>query len=114
MSDTANNIKNGISNATNTVVDGIDRMGSDVRSSIGAIENGIENTFEMNDISQIPMESTIDNTNSYTVVRTADNNNITDTTSNNLWVWIIVAVVSIFIIGLVWYYGMQNTRRHDD
>ena len=114
MSDTANNIKNGISNAANTVVDGIDRMGSDVRDGIGAVENGIENTFDMNDTYQIPTESTIDNTNTYTVVRTADNNNTTDSLNNNLWIWIIVAVVSIFIIGLVWYYGLQNTRRHDE
>ena len=114
MSDAANNIKNGISNATNTVVDGIDRMGSDVRNGIGAVENGIENTFDMNDTSQIPIESTIKNTDNYTVVRTADTNNTTDNMTNNLWVWMIVAVVSIFIIGLVWYYGLQNTHRRDE
>lgn len=126
---TANNVKNGVSNVTNSVVDGVSRMGSDVRNGIGAVENGIEDTFDMNDTDN---GNNADNNNNdmapsatdttggtgatgdYTTTRTADTAGTTDDGMANIWVWMIVAVAAIVIIGLVWYYGTQNTTHHDE
>lgn len=104
-----------ITDAKNTVVDGAMQLGNDVRNGVGAVENGVENG--VNDV--LNMDNNVNSTNTarktndgYTATRTATNS----TTYNNsatLWVWLIVAIAAIVIIGLVWYYGSQN-RTHTD
>ncbi len=99
-------VKNGVSNVTNAVVDGVNRMGSDVRNSIGSAENGVEDALRMNDT------KINDNVRDYSATRTATNG-ITNNTST-MWVWVIVAIAAIVIIGLVWYYGSTNNNHHND
>lgn len=104
-----------ITDAKNTVVDGAMQLGNDVRNGVGAVENGVENG--VNDV--LNMDNNVNSTNTarktndgYTATRTATNS----TNYNNsatLWVWLIVAIAAIVIIGLVWYYGSQN-RTHTD
>lgn len=105
-----NDMKNGVSNAVNTVVDGVKDLGSDVRNGIGNAENGIEGALKMDDETITNENAKLDN-DSYIATRTATS----ATTANNtatLWVWIIVAIAAIVIIGLVWYYGAQNNTHN--
>lgn len=110
------NVKSGISNVTNTVVDGVNHLGSDVRNGIGRVENGIEGALNMND-DKNAMNTTgntmTDNTRNYTTTRTTADAGITNNTST-MWIWLVIAIAAIVIIGLVWYYGAQNTTHHDE
>lgn len=107
--------KNAVSNVTNTVIDGANHLGSDVRNGVGNMENGIEDAldFDKNGTTDMMNDNTKAGTSSdYTATRTTANG----TNNNNastLWVWLTVAIAAIVIIGLVWYYGTQN-RPHND
>ena len=124
-----NEVKNTVNNVTNTIVDGTARLGNDIRNGVGAAENGIEGALtmdddNMNDNNGNNGTDANDGTNEagendealigdYTTTRTtADAATPTDNTST-LWIWLIVAIAAIVIIGLVWYYGTQN-RTHND
>lgn len=106
------NVKNAISNVTNTMVDGAARLGDDVRSGVGTVENGIENTLNMdNDENVTKINTDTNNNDDYVATRTTADATTTNDTST-LWIWLIVAIAAIVIIGLVWYYGTQNNVHH--
>lgn len=108
---TANNIKDGVNSATTTVVDGAKNLATDVRNGVGAVENGIEGALTMDNMNNrttnngTAARTTTDN---YTTARTATTTNATGMGTSTMWVWAIVAVAAVVIIGLVWYYGSQN------
>lgn len=105
---TANNVKNTVNSGTNTVVDGVSNLAKDVRNGVGNVENGIEDALTMDDTDTRANGFTPD---TYTATRTAttgDTAGFTGTNTTTMWVWIIVALASIVIVGLVWYYGSQN------
>lgn len=115
-----NDVKNAVSDVTNTVVNGANHLGSDVRNGIGAAENGVEGALKMDNnnngkvnATRVPTDNTRTGTaGGYTATRTTAN----ALTNNNstLWIWLVVAIAAIVIIGLVWYYGTQNHTHHDD
>ncbi len=51
--------------------------------------------------------------NGYTATRTATNA-LTNNDTSTLWIWLVVAIAAIVIIGLVWYYGAQNNTHHNE
>lgn len=107
-------MKNSVSNTANTVIDGVNNIGSDVRNEIGAAENGIEGALKMDDNTNSSNNNaemrTSTNAGNYVSTRTATEG-LTATNDNwTTWVWIIVAIAAIVIIGLVWYYGAQNNN----
>lgn len=115
------NVKNAVSNVANTVVDGANRLGSDVRNGVGSVENGVEGALKLDnagtnavrtDTSRMDNTDKAGTTGGYTATRTTANAATTDNAST-LWIWLIVAIAAIVIIGLVWYYGNQN-RTHND
>ena len=127
--DMQNDIKNGVSDTVNGVVDGVDRLGSDVRNGIGSAENGIEDALKVDDIGNGENNNQNNPNNNaganvggttgdnYTATRTATDLTGTSggaTDNTTLWVWLIVAIAAIVIIGLVWYYGAQNTTHKDE
>lgn len=110
-----NDVKNVVSGTANTVVNGVEHLGSDVRNGIGHVENGIEGAI--NDIGNNDNMAKNDNlssttNSSYSVARTSTDADITGVTNNTAitWVWIILAVAAIVIIGTVWYYATQNNN----
>lgn len=111
------NVKNAISGVTDTVVDGAARLGNDIRSGVGTVENGIEDTLDMDNYDN---STNVDgttrnadtNTAAYTATRTTADA-MTDNNTSTLWIWLIVAIAAIVIVGLVWYYGSQNNIHHD-
>ena len=34
--------------------------------------------------------------------------------SSNTWTWFVLAIVAIAIVGLVWYYAMQNKNEYNN
>ncbi len=120
-----NDVKNGVSNVTDAMIDGAARLGNDVEDGIGtaagAIENGVSNLGNtmsngMQDIGNAVYggaeDLTMQNDNGYTAQRTTasdiTNTNAMDT---NMWTWVIVAVAGIVIVGLVWYYAAEHEER---
>lgn len=110
-----NEVKNAVSNVTNTVVDGVNHLGSDVRNGVGAAKNGIEGALDMNngDNKNTTTTNRMTTTNDYAVTRTTTDA-MTNNGTSNLWIWLIVGIAAIMIIGLVWYYGTQNRTHHDE
>lgn len=109
-----NSIKNGVSSVTNTVVDGTQNLARDVRNGFGNVENGIEGALTMDTNTTTNTNGTMTTDNNYTATRTATTRAVTDDTglfgidTSTMWIWAIVAIAAIGIIGLVWYYGSQN------
>lgn len=108
-----NDVKNGISNVTNTMVDGASRLGNDVKNGInnaaGAVENGAKNLGNAmsNGMQNIDNDMNTD----YNAIRTtaADMTGTNGNTTNpNIWTWVAVAVAGIVIVGLVWYYAVEH------
>ena len=109
---TTNNVQSAVTSTTNTVVDGVSNLAKDVRNGVGHVENGIEdaltmgNTTNANTRTDVNARTTNDG---YTATRTTGVAGATTGTNNTtMWVWVIVAVAAVVIIGLVWYYGSQN------
>ena len=105
------NVKNTINSGVNTVVDGVGNLAEDARNGVGRMENGIENF--MNTDNTDNANNGNDNAGNYNATRTA----ITDSGNNGgmlgmdtttMWIWVILAIAAIVIVGLVWYYGSQN------
>lgn len=86
VKDTGDNVGNAVSNVGND----IGAMGNDVRKKV-------ENTGNM-----------ITNTNDYEATRTAAN--VNNQATNNVWTWVILAIIVAIIIALVWYYSAQNNN----
>jgi hypothetical protein len=100
-----NDIKDGVHSATDTVIDGASNLVNDARKGVGAIESTVENGAK--DISNAIHH---DNTNGYTTTRTATTGTTTNGMNSTLWTWVILAVASVVIIGLIWYYASQNNH----
>lgn len=124
------NAKNAVTNVTDTVIDGTANLANDVREGVGNVENGIEDALDMNgdnETTNVDGTTTENNTaentdataingttraiddGAYTTTRTTADATTNADDSSNMWIWLIVAIASIVIIGLVWYYGAQNT-----
>lgn len=93
----ANDVKNGVSSVTNTVVDGVEDLAKDARNGVGHIEDALT----MNNTGKTTSQ------NAYTATRTATTE-ATGTNNSAMWVWVVLAIAAIVIIALVWYYGSQN------
>lgn len=129
----ADEIKNGAMEATNTVrnvvgdaENGIENVAKDaagaIRKGTGDIENAGENiTGDVkngaNNIEKsgenIRNDITTNNgetNDGYTAKRTATG---MFGTNNTMWTWLILAVIAVAIIGLIWYYTVQN-KSHDE
>ena len=113
--DMSNNVKNTVNGATNTVVDGAQNLTEDVRNGIGNAENAIENGAR--NIGNAIMNGTNDvmnaQDNDYTATRTGGEDiSVINNTAATTWTWIAVAIATIVIVGLVWYYSAQHIDRH--
>jgi len=113
--DMGNDVKNAVNGATNTVVDGTQNLAEDVRNGVGAIENTIENGAR--NIGDAMMSGTNDvmnmGDNNYTTTRTtAEDVSIINNTAATTWTWIAIAIATLVIVGLVWYYASERTYKH--
>ena len=80
-------------------------MISNAGNSVRNVVSDIGNTM-MNDRTQMGTNNNGD----YSATRTAATANVNS--GNTLtWTWFILAVATIIIVGLVWYYGTQNEKR---
>lgn len=116
--------------ANNTIGDSMNKAGNTVRNVVGGAENVVENAAGAvgngvrnvgNSVTDGAGIMTTNGTNSntgYTTTRTGTANGATNGTflgmSPNTWTWFILAIAAIIIVGLVWYYAMQNQNEYND
>ena len=113
---TGDSVRNTVDNAGNAVRSTVDNAGNMVRDGVGHIENGIEdlgNTFSAG-----AARTTNHNNNSgYKTARTSTDAATFAGMTANTWVWFVMAIATVAIIALVWYYAMQNDvnyRKNND
>lgn len=110
-----NNVRNTIGGAENVVENTANDITGAVKNGFNTVGDKTENA--VNDVTNAGdnmMNNTNDNTN-YTATRTAtDTTTNTDTNTtdmaNNVWTWIIVAIIAITIIALIWYYTTRSNH----
>jgi len=110
-----NDVKNAVNGATNTIVDGTQNLAEDVRSGIGTAENTVENGVR--NIGNAVMDGANDvmnaGNNDYTTTRTATEDvSVINNTAATTWTWIAIAIATLVIVGLVWYYASERTYKH--
>ena len=102
MRDTAGAVKEG----TQNIQDAGQNMTNDIKNTMNNDNNGM-----IGDTRSGTDNNKGDNEGDYTATRTA--NNIFGNTST-MWTWIVLAIIAAAIIGLVWYYTIQNSHSHEE
>lgn len=116
--------------ANSEINDSMNKSGNTIKNVVGGAENVIEgagsaigsgirdlgNTFA-NGASRVTNNGNNQNT-GYTTTRTAtartaDNGTFLGMNSTT-WTWFVLAIATIAIVGLVWYYAMQNKNEYNN
>lgn len=93
FNDGANNLRNTTENIGNTTMNGMNAVGNTITNTTNTVANDVADTS---------------NTAGYTATRTAQN---TDGMMSNTWMWIIIAIAAVVIIGAIWFYATQSNDR---
>lgn len=107
------NMQNVMDSAGNTLQNagnGISNMMNDVGSGINNMVNDMENGMNEDDSGYGMTNGTMND--DYTANRTSSETDMTN--ANNTLVWVILAVATVAIIALVWYYMSQPTDRYNN
>ncbi len=112
--------------ANNEMGDSMNKAGNTVRNVVGGAENVVEDTAGAigsgvrdlgNTVSDGVSRVTNNGNDDYTATRTAtaratDNGTFLGMSANT-WTWLVLAIVTIAIVGLVWYYVAQNKSEYN-
>lgn len=116
---------NEVSASMNKAGNTVKNAAEGVRNVVGNVENGVENgaskigngvkdlgnTFT-DGASRVTNDGVTTNrttTNGYTATRTATGGTFMGM-NGTTWTWFILAIAALVIVGLVWYYAMQNNE----
>lgn len=123
MMDNAKNMVNDVvgnaQNVVNDATDGIKNVTGNAENTMNEATNNItDNTDQRNDNNAMD-NGIIDNGSiagdvdgAYSAARTT----ATDTVTTNSYVWIILAIAAVVVIGAIWYYAVRSTNNdhYDD
>lgn len=117
MNKAGNTVKNVVGGAENVVEDAAGAIGTGVKNTANAVGTGVKdlgNTFSTG-AARVTNNNHRNNSN-YTTTRTATTGNQATFLgmSANTWTWFVLAIVTLAIVGLVWYYAMQNKNEYSD
>ena len=129
MNNAENKTENAVQGATNVVRDTVSGITDTTKNAVNGLTDSAKNT--VNDITNSTDEknnynndnntamttnnstTTANTTGNYTTSRTSANGTLMGMNSTT-WIWIIMGVAAVTIIGLVWYYSMQLTEKSYD
>lgn len=103
--DTLQNVGEGARNVASDIGNGIQNAASNVGQ-------GVENMFDGNDDNWGNNNNNGNNENDgYVATRTTTDGGagMTGMMNNTTWIWLIMGIVAVAIVGLTWYYVTQNT-----
>lgn len=111
---TVNNVANGagtiVKDAGTAITDGVKDVGNAINDGVrgigGAVADGANKVT-----SDMTRTDNVGNNYDYTAVRTANEGTIMGM-SPNTWTWFVLAIAALAIVGLVWYYAMQNKNEY--
>jgi len=124
MSKATNTVRNVVGGAENVVEGAATSIGNGVRNLGNTFTDGASRVMNNGDMNNDNMNNNQNNNNNndnndtgYTATRTATGTTGTGTflgMSPNVWTWFVLAIAAIAIVGLVWYYAMQNKIEYND
>lgn len=115
MDKAGSSIQNAVNGAGNVVRNGASAIGNGIKDVGNSVQHGVSS------MGQAATETTT--TDGYTATRAATQTRSTTQggtflgMSANTWTWFVLAIAALAIIGLVWYYAMQNKadyNHHND
>ncbi len=108
MTKTGNTVRNVVGGAENVVENAAGAIGTGVRDIGNAVSNGFEGMTNDGNNNGMGYNAT------RTTARTTDGttNGTFLGMSANTWTWFVLAIAAIAIVGLVWYYAMQNKNEY--
>lgn len=113
------NVKNAVEGTENVLKDGAAAvgngtkdLGNTIQNGATAVGNGAKNvgTTMQNGVSSVTRNK--DENTGYTAMRTATGGTFMGM-NGTTWTWFILAIAALAIIGLVWYYAMQNNNDYN-
>lgn len=111
IKDATNTVQNVVQNTEN----GVENVAKDTAGAIKEGTNKVENAGQnmTNDMMGDSDSSTDTSANNgeYDATRTSTG---MFGMNNTVWTWIILAVIAAAIIGLVWYYAVQNNNSYEE
>ncbi len=115
MENAANDVRNFVGGAENAIEDAGKDAANGIRSGINAIGDGAKNLTNdtQNGMSGMDEGTGTTGTGDYTATRTGsdtDGAGLLTGVSNNVWTWLVIAIVGIVIVALVMFYAKQNTN----
>lgn len=107
-------LTNGVQNVGNAIGNGVRTVGNTITG--GTTSNNGSYGATRTGTTTAGMTRTDNMNGDYTATRTATDGTIMGM-SPNTWTWFVLAIATLAIVGLVWYYAMQNkteyTREND-
>lgn len=100
---TENVVEDAAKDGSNSIKSGFNSMGDMTNSAVHGTSEAISNTA-----TNFPA----DNNGGYTATRTATDTNFAGM-NGTVWMWLIIGVVALAVIGFIWYYAMQKTSEAD-
>ena len=115
VNDAANGVRNAVGGAENAVEETAKGTAGAVKNGFNNMGNATENTMNNVKNDADKMKNNASNNDGYTATRTnaETNNGFLGFTGNNVWTWIVVAIVALIVIGLIWYF-MANRNNYDN
>ncbi len=106
---------NKAANGARNVVGGAENVVEDAVGSIGTGIKDLGNTFT-DGASRVTSGDNMHN-GDYTATRTSADTNVNGSIlgmSPTTWTWFVLAIATLAIVGLVWYYAMQNSNEYNN
>lgn len=114
--------------ATNEIKQSMDKAGSSMKNVVNGAETVVRNGADAVGTGAKDLGNTfadgaarVTNNDGYSTARTqattrsmTTNNGTILGMSANTWTWFILAIAALAIVGLVWYYAMQNKTEYSD
>jgi len=89
-----NAIENTAGHTSDAIKNGANNVGSAVNNTMHHAENTISNASNSN--------------NNYHATRTNTNTNLLGGMNSTMFIWLVMGICTLAIIGLIWYYGSQR------
>ena len=105
-------IKDSADKAGHTMQNVVNGAGTVLKDAGEGIKDGARNVGEAVNNGARDMTRT-DNNDGYTARRTNDSATIMGM-SGTAWTWLVLAIAALAIVGLVWYYAMQNKNEYNN
>lgn len=105
-------IKEGAQNAGNTIMDSTEKAGNSVMNATNTTKDGIQNATNEVGNTLENMTTTENLTGDYNTTQTNADTQLTQSNNSTMWMWVMLAVVAVLIIGLVWYYAVQSNKNN--